>query len=222
MRVLIVEDEEKIAGFIIRGLKEQKFAVDWAKDGEEALYFMDINPYDLVILDVMIPKVDGFAVCKEIRQKKITTPILMLTARTQVNDRVKGLDAGADDYLGKPFAFTELLARIRALLRRPVASTGNLLQVADLRLNMLDHEVSRKNKKIVLTAKEYSLLEYLMRHNGEVITRTMISEHVWNEDFHSLSNVIDVHIRYLRRKIDDGFSKKLLHTMRGMGYILKG
>jgi DNA-binding response OmpR family regulator len=221
MRILLVEDEEKIAGFITRGLKEQRFAVDRVGDGEEAIYLVDVNLYDLIILDVMLPSKDGFQVCKEVRRKGLTTPILMLTARAHVDERVKGLDAGADDYLGKPFAFTEFLARVRALLRRQGENKENTLKVDELTLNLLNHEVSRDGTNIILTAKEYALLEYLTRHAGEVVTRTMISEHVWNEDFHSLSNVIDVHIRYLRKKIDDGFTKKLLHTMRGTGYILK-
>ncbi|MCA9399460.1 MAG: response regulator transcription factor [Candidatus Omnitrophica bacterium] len=221
MRILVVEDEDKIASLIIRGLKEQKYVADRAADGEEALYFVDINPYDLIILDIMLSKQDGFEVCRALREKKIKIPILMLTARTQVKDRVKGLNAGADDYLSKPFAFSELLARIRALLRRPTEHFDNVFRVGDLKLNSLNHEVMRGEKLINLTTKEYALLEYFMRHAGQVVTRTMISEHVWNEDFHSLSNVIDVHVRYLRRKIDEGTGNKLLHTIRGTGYILK-
>lgn len=222
MRILLIEDESKIASFIVRGLKEKKYSVDTARDGEEALYFIDINTYDLIILDIMLPKMDGFGICKEVRKKKIETPILMLTARSHVHDRVTGLNAGADDYLAKPFAFTELLARIRALLRRRSEHKNNVLKAGDLQLNLLNHEVLRGKSTIDLTAKEYALLEYLMRHTGEIVTRTMISEHVWNEDFHSLTNVIDVHVRYLRRKIDDGFKKKLIHTRRGEGYMLKG
>ena len=220
MRILLVEDEEKIAQLIKRGLKEHKFAVDIAKDGEEGLYFADVNTYDLIILDLALPKIDGTSVCKQVRAKN-STPILILTARSQVNDRVSGLNAGADDYLAKPFAFVELLARIRALLRRQLVQKNNVLKLSDLELNQLNHEVLRNGKKIDLTSKEYALLEYLLLHVEEVVTRTMISEHVWNEEFDSFSNVIDVHIRYLRKKIDDGFKKKLIHTMRGTGYILK-
>ena len=221
MRVLLIEDEDKISSFIKRGLKENKFAVDLAKDGEEGLYFFDINTYDLIILDLMLPKIDGINVCKQIRGKKNNTPILILTARSEVNDRIKGLNAGADDYLSKPFAFTELLARIRALLRRQRDDKNDALKIADLELNLVTHEAVRAGRKLVLTAKEYALLEYMMLHAGQVITRTMISEHVWNEEFHSLSNLIDVHIRNLRKKVDSGSPKGLIHTLRGTGYILK-
>ena len=222
MRILLVEDEEKIASFIVRGLKEKKFAVDHAKDGEDALFWLDVNAYDLAILDVMLPKVDGLSVCRRLRAKKNNVPILILSARSHVNERVAGLDAGADDYLVKPFSFAELLARIRALLRRDMEVKDNVLRVADLSLNLLNHDVARAGKAVSLTAKEYALLEYLMRNKEEVVTRTMISEHVWNEEFHSLSNVIDVHVASLRRKVDGGARVKLLHTLRGTGYILKG
>jgi heavy metal response regulator len=221
MRILLIEDETKIANFIERGLKEQKFAVDVAHDGEEGLYLADINTYDLIILDLMLPKIDGLEICKEIRHKKISIPILILTARSHVDDRVRGLDVGADDYLAKPFAFAELLARIRALLRRGTAQHHKILKIADLELNLLSLEVKRANKIIPLTAKEYALLEYFMRNTNQVLTRTMISEHVWNEDFHSMTNVIDVHVRYLRKKIDEGHEPKLIHTIRGIGYVLK-
>ncbi|MCA9408389.1 MAG: response regulator transcription factor [Candidatus Omnitrophica bacterium] len=221
MRILLVEDERKIANFIERGLKEKKYVVDVSHDGEDGLFKAEINPYDLILLDVMLPKVDGVAVCKELRKKKIDTPILMLTARDAVKDRITGLNSGADDYLNKPFAFEELLARIRALLRRQRTEKIDELKIADLELNLLNHEVKRSGKSIELTNKEYILLEYLMMHTNQVITRTMISEHVWKEDFNSLSNVIDVHIRYLRRKIDSGHKTKLIHTIRGSGYILK-
>jgi heavy metal response regulator len=222
MRILLVEDESKIAHFIKRGLKEEKYSVDVAKDGEEALYLVDVNSYDLIILDLMLPKHDGLTVCKQIREKKINTPVLILTARSQVHDRIKGFNVGADDYLGKPFAFAELLARIRALLRRQQDNKTDIYKVDDLELNRLNYETYRCGRKIELTAKEFALLEFLMVHAGQVVTRTMISEHVWNEEFNSLSNIIDVHIRYLRKKVDDGFKKKLIHTKRGVGYILKG
>ena len=221
MRILIVEDEKKIASFIQRGLKEEHYAVDIAADGEEGGYLAEINSYDLIILDIMLPKQDGVSVCKELRRKKIATPILMLTARDTLHDKVSGLDAGADDYLPKPFPFEELLARVRALLRRTRKEKSPILKVADLELHQLTHEVKRGKKTISLTSKEYALLEYFMLHTGEVVTRTMISEHVWNDDFDSFSNVIDVYIKFLRNKIDNGFSKKLIHTLRGRGYILK-
>lgn len=221
MRALVIEDEEKIASFIERGLKEQKFAVDVANDGEEGLYLADINPYDVILLDLMLPKKDGLTICRELRKKKNNTPVLMLTARDAVKDKVNGLDAGADDYLPKPFAFDELLARIRALLRRDRKNKIDVLKEGDLELNVQTRKVRRGKKNIELTNKEYALLEYLMLHAKEVVTRTMISEHVWNEHFDSFTNVIDVHIRYLRSKIDKGTRKKLIHTVRGAGYVLK-
>lgn len=222
MRVLVVEDEKRIASFIERGLKEEKYAVDVAYDGEEGAYLADINTYDLMVLDIMLPKKDGIAICRDLRQKKNITPILMLTARNTVKDKVSGLNAGADDYLPKPFAFDEFLARVKALLRRSGEHKNPLLKIADLTLNQINHEVKRNQKSITLTSKEYALLEYFMLHPGQVITRTMISEHVWNEDFDSLTNVIDVYIKFLRNKIDKGFKNKLIHTLRGRGYILKG
>ena len=221
MRILIVEDEKRIADFIARGLKEEHYAVDIAYDGEQGSYFAEINPYDLMIFDIMLPKRDGVDICRQLRSKKINTPILMLTARAAVKDKVTGLNAGADDYLTKPFSFEELLARVKVLLRRPTANKTPVLKADDLELNQLSHEVKRAGKAVVLTAKEFSLLEYLMLHAGQVISRSMISEHVWNEQFDSMSNVIDVHVRNLRNKIDDGFKRKLLHTLRGSGYMLK-
>ena len=221
MRILVVEDEKKIASFIQRGLKEEHYIVDAAADGEEGLYLADINPYDLIILDLMLPKKDGVTLCRELRRNKNTTPILMLTARNTVRDKVSGLNAGADDYLPKPFSFEELLARVRALLRRQRSEKTLILKVGDLQLNQLTHEVKRGTKPINLTSKEYTLLEYFMVHANEVITRTMISEHVWHEDFDSFSNVIDVYIKYLRNKVDNGFKQKLIHTIRGTGYVLK-
>ncbi len=221
MRILLVEDEEKIASFLKRGLKEHKFAIDVAPDGEEALYLADVNTYDLVILDLGIPKISGINVCKQIRAAKNPVPILILTARNAVEDRVAGLNSGADDYLSKPFSFVELLARIRALLRRERKEKTDVMKIGDLEVNMLNHQVLRNGKTIPLTSREYSLLEYMMLHANQVVTRTMISEHVWNEEFNSFSNIIDVHIRYLRKKIDDGFKSKLIHTIRGTGYIIK-
>mgnify|MGYP000860158649 CR=1 FL=1 len=221
MRILLVEDEKRIASFIKRGLEEEHYAVDVAADAQLALYFADMNPYDLILLDIMLPGMDGVSMCKEFRAKKLDVPILMLTARDSVSDRVAGLDAGADDYLTKPFAFEELLARIRVLLRRRKDIPAPVLKVDDLELHQTTHKVYRAGKEIVLTSKEYALLEYLMIHVDQLVTRTMISEHVWAEDFDTLTNVIDVYITYLRKKIDKGHGKKLIHTVRGSGYILK-
>jgi heavy metal response regulator len=218
--MLVVEDEDAIASFIRQGLEEAGYAVDLAEDGAEALHWAAIATYDLVILDVMLPEIDGLDVCTELRRRGLQTPVLMLTARDAVEDRVAGLDSGADDYLVKPFAFAELLARIRALLRREPALKSTLLQVADLTLDTLNYEVRRAGQPIVLTSKEYSLLEFLMRHPNQTLTRAMIAEHVWNYDFDNLSNLIDVHIYGLRRKIDDAYEPKLLHTVRGVGYRL--
>jgi heavy metal response regulator len=221
MRILLVEDEKKIAAFIERGLTEQHYTVDVAQDGNEGLYLAEVNPYDLVILDIMLPGKDGFAVCRELRKQKNEVPILMLTARDDVRDKIYGLDSGADDYLTKPFAFGEFLARVRVLLRRNRAVKTTVLKVGDLELDQLSHDVTRAGKTIELTATEYALLEYLMLHDGQVVTRTMISEHVWNQDFDSFSNVINVYINYLRKKVDAGFPVKLIHSVRGRGYMIK-
>jgi len=221
MRILIIEDEEKIVSFIKRGLKEEKFVVDSALTGEEGIYLAEVNPYDLIILDIGLPDKDGTRVCKELRDKKIATPILMLTARNAVHDRITGLNMGADDYLSKPFAFAELVARIRALLRRQDKEKVTVLKIDDLQLNMLSQEVHRGKKLINLSTKEFTLLQYMMRHANQVVTRTMISEHVWEEDSKNYSNVIDVYVKYLRNKIDKGYKRKLIHTIRGSGYILK-
>jgi heavy metal response regulator len=220
MRILLVEDERKIASFIKRGLKEERYIVDVAHDGENGLYLAEINPYDLIILDVMLPGKDGMAVCKELRKNKIDTPILMLTAKDRVTDKVQGLNSGADDYLTKPFSFVEFLARVRALLRRKKTDKATILKIADLEIDQLTHKVKRKDKEIQLSSKEYALLEYFMLNANQIITRTMISEHVWNENFDSFTNVIDVYVNYLRKKIDKGFKKQLIHTIRGAGYIL--
>lgn len=210
-----------MASFIERGLKEEHYAVDVAHDGEKGLYQAEVNPYDLIILDIMLPAKDGISLCKEIRSKKIITPILLLTAKGTVRDKVTGLDSGADDYLAKPFEFEELLARVRALLRRERGVETPILKVADLELNQLTHEATRAGQKIELTSKEFALLHYLMIHTGQAVTRTMISEHVWNESFDTFTNVIDVYMNYLRNKIDKGFGKPLIHTLRGSGYLLK-
>ncbi len=220
MRVLIVEDEPNIAAFLDRGLSEEGYAVDVVQDGNDALDWAAAAEYDAIVLDVLLPGRDGFAVCRELRARGVKTPVLMLTARDAVDDRVSGLDSGADDYLVKPFAFKELLARLRALTRRPIESRSTVLRVADLTLDTLARTAQRGDRRIELTAKEYSLLEYLMRHPGRVLSRTQIAEHVWDFDFLSESNVVDVYIRYLRRKIDDGFERKLIKTMRGAGYLI--
>lgn len=221
MRILVVEDERRIAVFIKRGLEEEHYAVDVAYDGEEALDWADVVDYDLIVLDVLLPKKDGIQVCRELRAQGSRVPILMLTARDAVEDRVRGLDSGADDYLVKPFAFQELLARIRALLRRRGEVKTTHLQVGDLVLDTITHRATRSGRVIELTAREYALLEFLMRHPGQVLSRTQIAEHVWNYDFYSTSNIVDVYIRYLRRKVDEGFDVKLIETVRGVGYRIE-
>lgn len=222
MRVLVVEDERKIADFIRKGLSEQGYAVDVAYDGDEAVDWPTVAEFDVIILDVMLPVRDGIEVCSVLRRRGLRTPILMLTAKDTVEDRVRGLDSGADDYLVKPFAFAELLARLRALTRRQPAVLGAVLQVGDLVLDTATRKVVRGATPVDLTTKEYAILEYLMRHPNQVLTRTMIAEHVWNYDFDNASNVIDVHIRNLRRKIDDRFPTKLIQTVRGAGYRISG
>lgn len=220
MRILVIEDEVKVANFIKRGLEEEHYAVDIALDGEAGLYLAEVNDYDLIVLDLMIPKVPGLEVLKRIRDNKNRVPILVVTAKDTAEDIVKGLDAGCDDYLTKPFEFKVFLARIRALLRRERAETEPVLKVADLTLSPVTHKVTRGGKEIELTSKEYGLLEYFMRNPNKVLTRTMISEHVWDYHFDSMTNVIDVYVNYLRKKIDKGFEPKLIHTIRGVGYIL--
>jgi DNA-binding response OmpR family regulator len=220
MRVLLVEDDTRIAHFVAKGLREQSYAVDVAITGEDALYQVAINTYDLVILDVMIPAPDGFAVCKELRRTGHCMPMLMLTARDAVEDRVEGLDRGADDYLTKPFEFRELLARLRALLRRPSAIQPATLSVADLVVDTAGQAVSRSGKFISLTAKEYALVEFLARNAGRVVGRAEIAEHVWDEEFDPFSNLIEVYVNRVRRKIDTKGQKPLLHTRRGAGYVL--
>ncbi|MFA5147214.1 MAG: response regulator transcription factor [Candidatus Omnitrophota bacterium] len=221
MRILVVEDEKKIADFIKRGLKEEGYAVDAAYDGEEGYFLAKTNNYDLILLDLMLPRMDGLTLCKKLRGEGLHTLIIMLTAKDTVKDKVLGLDSGADDYLTKPFAFEELLARIRAVLRKKDGGLPTVLSVEDLVLDLVTHKVTRAGKEVVLTAKEYALLEYLMRNAGSVVTRTMISEHVWDADFDTFTNVIDVYINYIRNKIDSGQAKKLIHTVRGRGYVLK-
>ena len=220
VRILLVEDESRVAGFIAKGLREQAYAVDIASDGEQALYQAAVNQYDIVILDVMLPVKDGHTVCRELRGSGFRAPILMLTARGAVDDRVEGLDSGADDYLAKPFDFKELLARLRALLRRSAGLRPQVARVADLTLNTASHAVTRAGKPISLTAKEYALMEFLVLNQGRVVGREQIGQHVWDENFDPLSNVIDVYIKRLRSKLDTGFSRRLIHTRRGEGYIL--
>jgi len=222
MRVLVVEDDRRLAGILKRGLLEEGYSVDNAYDGEEAQFMAENTPYDVVILDIMLPRKDGITVCRELRAKKVNTPILMLTARDSVEDRVIGLDSGADDYQVKPFAFTELFARVRALLRREALPKTSRLQVGDLAMDVLSHEVWRGQRKIDLTAKEYSILEYFMRRPNTVITRTMLEENAWDYAFDGISNVIDVFVRRIRQKIDDDAGESLIQTLRGVGYRLRG
>ncbi len=221
MRILIVEDEKKVAAFIRKGLEEETYAVDAAHDGEEGLLLAETNQYDLIILDLMLPKMGGLEVLEKLRDKRVNTSILLLTAKDSVEDKVTGLNKGADDYLTKPFAFSELLARVRSLLRRGQAETQTILQVSDLTLDLISHKVKRNGEEIELTGKEYSLLEYFMRNVGKVLTRTMIAEHVWDYNFDTFTNVIDVYVNHLRKKIDKSHEQKLLHTLRGVGYVMK-
>ena len=221
MRILVVEDERKISTYLKRGLEEQGYAVDAVFSGREALEWAEATSYDLIILDILLPEMDGLTVCRELRSRDNRTPILMLTARDTVDDRVNGLDSGADDYLVKPFAFRELLARLRAMSRRNVDMPKTpVLQLADLTLDTLTRRVKRGGKIIEVTSKEYSVLECLLREPERVLTRTQIAEHVWNYDVYNQSNVVDVYIRNLRRKVDDSFEIKLIHTVRGAGYRL--
>ncbi|MEE8373046.1 MAG: response regulator transcription factor, partial [Dehalococcoidia bacterium] len=221
MRILVVDDDRRLSSIIKRGLLEEAYAVDAAHDGEDGQYLAEVNPYDLIILDIMMPKRDGLQMCRGLRANGVNTPILMLTARDAVEDRVKGLDAGADDYLVKPFAFNELLARVRALLRREGMFKSPEIVVGDLVLNTLTREVRRGDRAIELTTKEYVILEYFMRHPNVVVTRTMLEEHAWDYDFDSMSNLIDVYIRRLRSKIDADGENSLIQTVRGAGYRLK-
>ena len=224
MRILVVEDEKKINDIIVKTLKQEKYGVDSCFDGEEALDYIFSVEYDIILLDIMLPKKDGFEVLKSIRKKGIKTPVLFLTARDQIEDRVKGLDLGADDYLVKPFAFEELLARIRVVLRKNSVSgedSGNILKIANLTLDCNKHEVFRDEISIKLSAKEFSILEYMMRNKGRVVSKEKIEEHVWDFDYEGGSNIVEVYIKFLRKKIDNDFSPKLIHTIRRVGYVLK-
>jgi len=220
MRILVVEDEKKVARFIERGLKEERFAVDVAHDGEAGLELALLNPYDLVVLDVLMPKKDGFQVLAEIRAAKRPCRVLMLTARDSVEDRVRGLDTGADDYLTKPFAFAEFLARVRVLLRRGVAEQTSL-RIADLVLDLKARKVTRAGQPIFLSVKEFAVLEHFVRYAGQVVTRTELAEQVWDLHFDPMTNVIDVTVYHLREKVDRDFKPQLIHTVRGAGYVLK-
>lgn len=222
MRFLVVEDETKMAALLRRGLEEEGYAVDIASTGTEGLWAATENPYDAILLDVMLPELDGFEVCRQLRARGRWAPVLMLTARDDVRDRVQGLDAGADDYLVKPFSFSELLARLRALIRRGARERPAILSVSDLALDPATRRVSRGGTEIALTAREFALLEMFLRHPGEVLSRTRILEHVWDFAFDGDSNVVDVYVRYLREKVDRPFGRDSIETVRGMGYRLRG
>src|SRR4030095_6706193 len=221
MRILLVEDEPRMANVIAKGLREQSYAVDVAQDGVSGLYQTSINDYDVIVLDVLLPQRDGYEVCRELRARGDTTPVLMLTARATVDDRITGFEAGADDYLTNPFSFRELLARIRALLRRDSQLHPDVLEIADLVVDSASHRVARANKEVQLTAKEYALLEYLARRRGQLVSRAEIATHVWDDSFDPFSNTIEVYMNRLRKKIDGEHETKLLHTRRGEGYILE-
>ncbi len=220
MRILVVEDDAPLAGFVRKGLEEEHYAVDVASDGEQGRAMAEDFSYDLMVLDLNLPKMDGLTLLQYVRPGKPDLPVLVLTARSRVEDRVQALNAGADDCLNKPFSYTELSARVRALLRRGRPATESVLRVSDLTLDRIERRVERGSRKIELTSKEFALLEYLMRNSGRRVTRSMIIEHVWNIDFDTRTNVVDVYINYLRKKIDDGFDHKLIRTVRGVGYEL--
>ncbi len=221
MRILVVEDNRRLSAALKSCLEDEAHAVDVAYDGEEGIDFARVTPYDAIILDVMLPVIDGLEVCRRLRSSRVNVPVIMLTARDTVEDRVRGLDSGADDYLVKPFALAELTARLRALLRRQSTQRGGSIEVADLRIDPASHEVFRSGRPIELTAREYALLEYFARHPGQIITREMAEEHIWSYDYVGASNVVDVYVRRLRRKIDDPFPTKVIVTVRGAGYRLR-
>jgi DNA-binding response OmpR family regulator len=221
MRILLVEDEKKLASLVKKALERAKFSVDVVHDGQEALDFATTYSYDLIILDILLPRKDGFEVIRELRKKRVHSPVLMLTAKDALEDKILGLDLGADDYLTKPFDFGELLARIRALLRREIREKPLVLEVGNLRLDPKTHRVTRDMKDIRLTLREYRLLEFLLRRKNQILSRETIIEHVWDSSFEGLPNIIDVYISYLRKKIDAGFSSKLIHTIRGAGYLVR-
>ncbi len=220
MRLLLVEDEKNVASFIKKGLEEEFYTVDVVEDGDAGYAMAEVNPYDLIILDIMLPGMNGVEICRRLRAKGIKAPVLMLTAIDSVNSKVEGLESGADDYLTKPFAFSELLARVKALLRRYTDSASELF-LGDLRIDLFARRVFRSGQEMQLTPKEFSLLEYMLRNKGRVLSRTQIIENIWGYNFDPSTNVIDVHIRSLREKVDENFPKKLIHTVRGVGYVLK-
>lgn len=221
MKILIIEDEKKVANFIKQALVEQLYSVDVAYNGEKGLEMGLSNEYDLIVLDIMLPKLDGYEIIKKIRNENITTPILVLTAKDAVSDKVKGLDIGADDYLCKPFVLEELFARIRSLLRRQSVDKSNILKLDNLELDTITHTAKRGDKKIEFTAREYELLEFLLRNKNRVLTRSIIAQHVWEYNFDVESNIVDVYINRLRNKIDFGNNKKLIHSIKGVGYVMK-
>ena len=221
MRLLVVEDEKKLNELITKKLEKEYYGVDSCFDGEEAVRYMEGTEYDAIILDIMLPKLDGFEVIKRIRAKKNKVPILLLTARDNIDDKVKGLDYGADDYLVKPFIFEELMARIRVLLRRNSGNADNIITIANLKVDLDAKTVFRDDVLIKLSGREYSILEYLIRNKGKILPRERIEDHIWNYEYEGGTNVIDVYIRYLRKKIDDGYTPKLIHTVRGLGYVLR-
>ena len=218
MRILVVEDDKKVGRFLEKGLREEQYAVDICRDGADALYFAQTNTYDVIILDIMLPGKDGFTICREMRENSILTPVIMLTAKDTVEDKISGLSEGADDYLTKPFSFEELLARIRALFRRNQDYKSKVLKAGDLEMDPVRRLVTRAGKKIILTGKEYALLEYLLRNKGRIVTPVMILGHVWNMDYDGISNIVNVYINHLRNKIDKDSRAKLIKTIRGLGY----
>ena len=222
MRILIVEDETSLADILKKGLEEEGYAVDVAYDGEEGRYLAENEPSDVIILDIMLPRIDGMTILKSIRKKGIMTPVILLTAKDAVIDKVSGLDGGADDYLTKPFSFDELLARMRALLRRNAGVTTSLITIGDLTIDSAAHEVQRAGRRMLLSSREYALLEFMAINRNTVLSRTALTEHLYNQDFDLDSNVIDVFINRLRNKIDRGYTTQLIHTVRGAGYLLKG
>ena len=221
MRVLVIEDEKQLLKIIGERLKEEGYATDLVRDGIEGLHFAESLDYDCIILDIMLPSMDGFSVLRKLRARKINTPILILTAKDTIKDKVSGLDLGADDYITKPFSFEELIARVRAMLRRKSGEKETVLFISDLTLDLVTREVFRGNHLIELTSKEFAILEYFLRNKGKVLTKSQIANHVWNYEFEYKSNIVEVYVRYLRKKLEDNFENKLIHTVSGVGYVIK-